>query len=168
MKPTQLAANLADYPNLVVIYLGMTHESFRGLRTLLKLGPQIQKAVAAKPDGLLCHEQMVFSVFPLHLGMRQYWRDFESMEQWTRSLPHQTWWKDFLKDPRGTQFWHEAYCMQGGMEGVYLNIDTIGFLQFAPQVEKKGRMFSSRDRLNLKTQVPMPDPIYTENDLERM
>ncbi|GAB4033916.1 monooxygenase family protein [Spirosoma gilvum] len=168
MKPIQLAADLAEYPNLVVIYLGMTHSSFKGLRAMMKLGPQIQKAVEAKPDGLLQHEQFFFSLLPLHLGMRQYWRDFESMERWTRSLPHQTWWKDFLKDPQGTRFWHEAYCMKGGMEGVYLNIDSIGFLQFAPNVAKKGGMFSSRDRLNLKSETPMPAPVYTENDLEGM
>lgn len=168
MKPIQLAANLADYPNLVVIYLGMTHDSFKGLRTIGKIGPQIQKAVDAKPDGLLLHERLFYGFFPLHVGMRQYWRDFESMEHWTRSLPHQTWWKDFLKDPQGTQFWHEAYCMKGSMEGVYLNIDNIGFLQFAPRTEKIGRMFSSRDRLNLKTDMPMPAPVYTEADLREM
>ncbi|WP_428655671.1 monooxygenase family protein [Runella sp.] len=168
MKPTQLAPDLSEYPNLVVIYLGMTHNSFKGLRTIMKLGPQIDKAVSAKPEGLLHHENLYFGFMPLHVAMRQYWKDFESMERWTRALPHQQWWKDFLKDPQGTRFWHEAYCMKGGMEGVYLDIDNVGFLQFAPKVEKKGRMFSSRDRLDLKTNTPMPAPIYTEKDLENM
>ncbi|QJW90545.1 DUF4188 domain-containing protein [Spirosoma taeanense] len=168
MKPVQLAADLDSYPNLVVIYLGMTHDSFKGLRTMFKIGPQIQKAVDAKPEGLLRHEQLFFGFAPLHLGMRQYWRDFESMENWTRALPHQGWWKDFMKDPQGTRFWHEAYCMKGGMEGVYLNIDNVGFLQFAPKVEKAGRMFSSRDRLNLKSDTPMPTPVYTEADLKKL
>jgi hypothetical protein len=58
--------------------------------------------------------------------------------------------------------------MKGGMEGVYLNIENIGFLQFAPKVEKRGRMFSSRDRLALKTDTSMPAPIYTEKDLDEM
>lgn len=168
MKPKQLAADLAGYPNMVVIYLGMTHDSFKGLRTILKVGPQIDKAVAAKPDGLLLHENLYFGFFPLHVGMRQYWRDFESMEKWTRSLPHQQWWKDFLKDPQGTSFWHEAYCMKGGMEGVYLNMDAVGFMQFAPKVEKAGRMFSSRDRLHLQSDTPMPAPVYTEKELKDM
>lgn len=166
MKPVQLAANLADYPNLVVIYLGMTHDSFRGLRTLITLGPQIDKSVAAKPDGLLRHEQLIFGFAPLHLGMRQYWRDFESMERWTRTLPHQAWWKTFMKDTRGTRFWHEVYCLKGGMEGVYLNIENLGFLGFAPSVEQKGRMFSARDRVSLKTDVPMPPPVLSEQDLD--
>jgi hypothetical protein len=51
--------------------------------------------------------------------MRQYWRDIDSLERWTRSEPHQRWWRDFLKDSGGTGFWHEAYFMAGGAEAIY-------------------------------------------------
>src|SRR3954467_8423833 len=88
--------DLSAYPDLVVIYLGMRVNSLKGLNTVRRLGSQINKAVAQKPDGLLLHEQFFFSLFPPHAGMRQYWRDFESLEQWARSLPHQKWWQDFL------------------------------------------------------------------------
>jgi hypothetical protein len=63
------------------------------------------------------HEDVVF--FPLHAGMRQYWRDYAALEVWTRTLPHKKWWRDFLRDAGGTGFWHELHSMRGGMEAVY-------------------------------------------------
>jgi fumigallin biosynthesis monooxygenase-like protein len=46
-------------------------------------------------------ERLFFSFFPLHVGMRQYWRDFESLKTWARSLPHQKWWQNFVRDSGG-------------------------------------------------------------------
>lgn len=94
-KVNRVSVDLSPYPDLVVIYLGMRVNSLRGLKTLFSFGPKISASVAAKPDGLLLHENFFFSFFPLHAGMRQYWRDFESLEAWARSMPHQKWWQDF-------------------------------------------------------------------------
>ena len=125
--------DLSQYPNLVVIYLGMRVNRLTGLKTLLGFGPGIADAVAAKPDGLLLHENFLFSLFPPHAGMRQYWRDMESLLAWSRSEPHRQWWVNFLKDSGGTGFWHETYLMQGGMEAIYDDIASpIGFMHFAP------------------------------------
>ena len=107
--------DLSAYPDLVVIYLGMRMNAVRGLKTILGFGPRIQDSVKAKPDGLLLHEDLIFSLVPLHGGMRQYWRDFESLERWSRSAPHRDWWQHFLKDSGGTGFWHETYFMHGGI-----------------------------------------------------
>src|SRR5438034_1043709 len=85
-------------PHLVVIYLGMRVEEARGAQTLEALGPQIQAAVEEGPDGLLLHEQLINSEEPLHVGMRQYWRDFDSLEAWALTLPHKSWWTDYLRD----------------------------------------------------------------------
>ena len=63
----------------------------------------------AKPDGLLLHENMILSLFPPHVGIRQSWRDFQSLETWARSEPHRAWWRHFLRDSGGTRFWHETY-----------------------------------------------------------
>jgi len=68
------------------------------LTTLISFGPKIRKSVEARPDGLLLHENLLLSLFPPHAGMRQYWRDFDSLERWARSLPHQLWWQQFLRD----------------------------------------------------------------------
>jgi Monooxygenase af470-like len=112
--------DLAAYPDLVVIYLGMRVRTLKGLITMMGNGPQIDKAGAARPEGLLHYENnIIFGFFPLHVGMRWYWKDFESMELWARSETHRFWWQKFLRDSGGTGFWHEAYFMRGGMEAVY-------------------------------------------------
>ena len=139
--------DLSEYPDLVVIYLGMQVRTLAGLRRLISLGPQIQKSVVAKPDGLLLHENLLFSLLPLHRGMRQYWRDFESLERWARALPHQRWWQQFVRDSGGTGFWHEAYFMRGGMEAIYDDLlGPVGFAKFAPVRQAEGAMFSARRR----------------------
>src|SRR5205814_3470373 len=103
----------------------------RGILRLLGLGPQIDGSVKAKPDGLLLHERLAYSL--RHFGMRQYWRDWESLERWTRSDPHRRWWKQFLRDSGGTAFWHETYFIRGGMEAIYDDVrKPIGMMRFAP------------------------------------
>ena len=98
-------------------------------------GPKIANSAAAQPDGLLLHEQIIYSVFPLHVGMRQYWRDMDSLLAWSRSEPHRVWWQSFLKNSGGTGFWHETYLMKGGMEAIYDDVPKpIGFARFAPVV----------------------------------
>jgi len=64
------SVDLSEFP--VVIYLGMRVNKLRGIFTLLSFGPKINKVVQSAPDGLLCHEPIIYSLFPLHVGMRQY------------------------------------------------------------------------------------------------
>ena len=138
----------------------MRVNSLRGIKTVILMGPRITASVNAKPDGLLVHEGLLFSLFPLHVGMRQYWRDFESMERWSRSLPHQAWWKDFLNDSGGAGFWHETYFMRGGMEAIYDDIPgRLGFGQFAPLSPARGPMFSARNRLKLAGEPGLAAPV---------
>jgi hypothetical protein len=75
--------------------------------------------MAQKPEGLLLHQNLIFSLFFLHAGMRQYWKDFPSLEAWARSEPHREWWENFLRDSGGTGFWHETYFIRGGFEAIY-------------------------------------------------
>lgn len=150
MATNRRTVDLTAYPDLVVIYLGMRVNALRGMATLLKLGPQIERAVAQKPDGLLRHEPLLLSLFPPHAGMRQYWRDFDSLERWARSLPHQGWWREFLRDSKGTAFWHETYFMRGGMEAIYDDLPiALGFSSFLPTTAAKGPMFGARLRAGL-------------------
>ena len=82
------SVDLSAFPDLVVIYLGMRVRTLGGIKMLLGLGPQIDKAGAGRPEGLLHFENnIIFSLFPFHLGMRWYWKDFASMERWARSPP---------------------------------------------------------------------------------
>ncbi len=139
--------DLSSYPDLVVIYLGMRANSLRGLGTVLSFGPRIQQAVDAKPDGLLLHESLFFGLFPLHVGMRQYWRNLAALEKWTRESPHLQWWKTFHKDQAGTSFWHEAYFLRGGIDSVYVATQApTGLQRFAPRIPAHGSMSSARLR----------------------
>jgi len=152
--------DLSAYPDLVVIYLGMRVNTMTGLKTLFGFGPKIAQSVAAAPEGLLVHETMLYSLFPPHLGMRQYWRDFETLEAWARSEPHRAWWKQFLHDSGGTGFWHETYFMDGGMEAVYDDMaNDIGFLRFAPAQDARGGMFSARGRARRQGSAASPAPV---------
>ena len=155
--------DLSGYPDLIVIYLGMRVRTPRGMLKFLKLGVEIRKSVDAEPDGLLLHENYFFS--PVHGGMRQYWRDYESLETWTRTLPHQAWWRDFLRDPGGTGFWHEMYSIRGGMEAVYDDMPKpLGFGTFAPRAPARGRMFGARGRLAREGEAHAP--VLAEQELD--
>jgi len=160
--------DLSAFPDLVVIYLGMRVRALAGIKRLAGLGPQIGKAGAARPEGLLHFENnIIYSLFPLHIGMRWYWRDFESMERWARSEPHRIWWQDFLRSSGGTGFWHETYFMRGGMEAIYddVNLPAVGFQTFAPSAPARGSMFSARTRLHLPGEAPAQPAGVTEQDL---
>jgi hypothetical protein len=152
--------DLSAFPDLVVVYLGMRIRTLAGIKRLMGIGPQIGKAGSARPEGLLHFENnILFSFFPLHVGMRWYWKDFESLEKWARSEPHRRWWQEFLRDSGGTGFWHETYFMRGGMEAVYddLGPRALGFQAFAPNVPAQGPMFSARTRLRVSGEAP-PQP----------
>jgi hypothetical protein len=156
--------DLSQYPDLVVIYLGMRVRSPRGLTKLVRTGREIGAGVAEAPEGLLRHENFLFSLLPPHAGMRQYWRDLDSLERWTRELPHRRWWKDFLHDSAGTGFWHETYLMRGGIEAIYDDIDKpIGLLSFAPTQQARGPVFGARGRLGQGD--PRAEPVVPEDAL---
>jgi hypothetical protein len=159
--------DLSGYPDLVVVYLGMRVNAFAGIRTLFRLGPQIQAAGDARPEGLLhCEQNIIYGIFPFHVGMRWYWRDFATMEAWTRSEPHRAWWTNFLRDSGGTGFWHEVYSIRGGMEAIYDDVaKPIGFAAFAPPAEARGGLFSARQRLKLKGDPPAPPEDVSEREM---
>lgn len=149
MQTTAVRREVPDFsacPDLVVIMLGMQVHTGYGLKTLLGLGKPIDAAVVGRPDRLLHYEnRIIFSLRPTHIGMRWYWRDPQSLEAWSKSDPHRIWWRDFLRDSRGTGFWHETYHLRGGMEAVYVDIGKpVGFSTFMPMVPALGTMASRR------------------------
>lgn len=162
-RPTRETVDLSAYPDLVVIYLGMRVNALTGIKTVLGMGPKIARAAADKPDGLLLHENLLYSL--RHLGMRQYWRDFESLEAWSRSEPHRLWWQSFLRDSGGTGFWHETYLRQGGIEAVYVDMrQRSGLAAFAPVEPAKGALFSARKRAG-RPGEPQTKAAVSEEDL---
>src|SRR4051794_12742456 len=101
-KVNRTTVDLSAYPDLVVIYLGMRVNRGGGLKRLIGIGPKIDKWGKENPAGLLPPEPIYYSLFPLHIGMRQYWRDFDALERWSRSEPHRIWWQQFQRDSGGT------------------------------------------------------------------
>ena len=161
-RPKRETVDLSQYPDLVVIHLGMRVNALTGFKTLLGFGPKISASVEAKPDGLLLHENLIFSL--RHLGMRQYWRDFNALEAWSRSEPHRLWWQTYLRDTGGTGFWHETYFRRGGIEAVYVDMPPTGLGRFAPLEAARGAMFSARKRAGLAGEEASPGAV-TEDEL---
>jgi hypothetical protein len=166
-KPNRTTVDLSAYPELVVIYLGMRVNSLSGFPTLMSFGSKIRKSVEAQPDGLLLHENLMFALFPPHAGMRQYWRDFDSLERWARSLPHLHWWQGFLKDRGGTGFWHETYFRGGQIESVYIDMPPIGLAKFGPVTPARGSLFSARRRLGMGEGTAPPPGVPEEELYQR-
>ncbi|MFI6165911.1 monooxygenase family protein [Nocardia sp. NPDC051052] len=170
MRVNRTTVDLDEYPDLVVIYLGMRVRKPRGMLRLLGLGPKLYSSHQDRPDGLLSHEDVIWSLFPPHWGARQYWRDLDSLEQWTRSAPHRDWWQKFLQDAGGTGFWHEAYFLRGGIDAMYDDMDTsTGMTRFAPVVAARGRMFSTRGRVHDQQSKVAPvvdEKTYYSSELE--
>lgn len=145
-RPERVSVDLSAFPDLVVVYLGYRVSGWQSLKALFGIGPKLLNIQSDKPNGLLTHETIIFGIN--HIGMRQYWRDLDSLETFTRSEPHKAWWQSYSKDMRGAGFWHEAYRRAGGMEAIYLDMPTpIGLASFAAAKAPVGPFMSSRERL---------------------
>jgi hypothetical protein len=154
-KLKRQTVDLSDHPDLVVIRAGMRAESVVGFWKLMKYGYQIIKSVNGTddskpltPDGLLHMEDEIHSLWPPHLVIRQYWEDFDSLEEWTQTGTHRELWDELAESPEGTAFWHELYS-RDGIEAVYNGMDDapIGMMNFAPTETVDGELSSARDRL---------------------
>ncbi|MBJ6122733.1 monooxygenase family protein [Sphingomonas mollis] len=138
--------DLSGYPDLVMVLLGFKVRRWRALPALFGIGRGLAAMRTAKPDGLLGDEQFMFGWN--HLGIRQYWRDAESLGRFTRDTPHAGWWRDFLRDTQGCGFWHEAYHARGGIEAIYVGMpERPGLGGFAPIRQPVGPFMSSQGRM---------------------
>ena len=139
------SVDLSGYPDLVVVYLGYRAKSLKSARSLLRIGRGLRLVKKNPPDGLLSHEDLWFGF--MHPGFRQYWRDFDSLEAFTRAAQHKAWWSDFARDSGGGGIWHETYRLRGGMEAIYSGVPGIGFASFAPERTPIGSFMSARQRV---------------------
>jgi hypothetical protein len=145
--PLRETVDLSGFPDLVVVLLGFKVRRLRALPALFDVGRGLASMRSDPPDGMLEHEQFLFGWN--HLGIRQYWRDLDSLGRFTRSAPHAGWWRNFLSDMRGSGFWHEAYSARGGFEAIYVGLpERTGLATFAPIRAPVGPLMSGRDRLD--------------------
>lgn len=145
MSYPRSSPDLSDYPDLTVIYLGFRISSLKSLLKLPRIGQGLRAVQANPPPGLLAHENMMFS--PLHFGFRQYWRDWECLEAFTRDRTHMGWWRDFARTGGGAGIWHETYRMRGGMEAIYSGMPPTGLGRFAPPCDPVGPLRHARQRI---------------------
>jgi hypothetical protein len=64
LHPRDCLTRISDFAR------GMRVNAPGGVKTLVSFGPKIRKSVEARPEGLLLHENLLFSLFPPHAGMR--------------------------------------------------------------------------------------------------
>ena len=144
--PKRQSVDLSQYPDLVMIMLGFRLRGWRGLLALRRIGPGLNQMARERPEGLLGHESMMFSLF--HFGFRQYWCDFDSLERFTRSEPHADWWRRIRALSAGAGFWHETYHARGGVEALYVAMpEPVGLQRFAPERQPVGPFLSARARV---------------------
>jgi hypothetical protein len=142
--------DLSAFPDLVVVLLGFKVRGLRGIAATLNIGRGLTALRRNPPEGMLLDERFLFGWN--HIGIRQYWRDFESLERFTRDPLHAGWWRDFLRDTHGCGFWHETYSTSRGMEAIYIDMPRrVGFGTFAPIRHPVGPFMSSRDRLQARS-----------------
>lgn len=144
MSYSRRSVDLSRYPGLVVVYLGYRAKSVRAVWSLLRIGRGLRAIQRNPPDGLLSHEGLWFGF--MHPGFRQYWRDFDSLEAFTRAPQHSAWWGDFARNPTYGGIWHETYRLSGGMEAIYSGMPRIGLASFAPERIPIGAFKSARQR----------------------
>ena len=150
MTYSRRSVDLSGYPDLIVVYLGYRASNLRALRKLVGMARGLRQVKRHKPDGLLSHEDMWFGF--MHPGFRQYWRDFESLEAFTRASMHKGWWSDFARDPQGG-IWHETYRLRGGMEAIYSGVPAMGLASFAPERAPEGSFMRARERITVGSLV---------------
>src|SRR5437016_14241470 len=62
------SVDLGAFPDVLVIYLGMPFRALPGIKTLLGLGRQNDKAGAGRPEGLLhFYTNILYRLFRLHV-----------------------------------------------------------------------------------------------------
>ena len=140
------SVDLAGYPDLVMIMLGFRLRGWRGLRAMRRIGPGLAQIARDQPDGLLAQDNMRFGL--LHFGFRQYWRDLDALERFTRSEPHADWWRRIRELSAGAGFWHETYHARGGIEALYVAMpEPVGLQRFAPERRPVGPFMTARSRV---------------------
>jgi hypothetical protein len=144
--PNRQSVDLSGYPDLVMIMLGFRLRGWRGLLAMRRIGPGLNQIARERPEGLLAHEGMMFSLS--HFGFRQYWRDLDALERFTRSEPHAEWWRRIRELSSGAGFWHETYHAKGGIEALYVAMPApVGLQCFAPERRPVGPFMSARARV---------------------
>ena len=110
---------VASLPSLVMelglVRVGLVARGWSARGAVRRLaGAAMRAAESAKKSGAgLLHAER-FRAGPGHLVLLQYWRDYESIEAWTRKPPHSEWIRiaatEVLADPHSVADSLVRYC----------------------------------------------------------
>lgn len=156
--------DLSAYPDLVVICLGMRVNRIAGLRTLIGFGPKIAKAAEPKPEGLLSHESFLWSLFPMHAGIRQYWRDFPSLEPGRGPIPTASGGRIFFATPAAQAFgMRRISAVAGSKQFMMMCLRRSACFISLQRFPRAGRCFPHASEPNCKAKPPWPRRFQKRN-----
>ena len=124
--------------------------SARGaVRSLAKAAERAATEAKVAGAGLLHAER--FAAGTGHVVLLQYWRDYESMEAWTRRPPHSEWWRsavDRMRRKGDLGVYHESFLVpRANVESIYLDSPPVGLMAFGDLDDANGPRTAARDRL---------------------
>lgn len=103
-------AHLWEYPNLCVAIFGVQFHTEEGMQRYDAAGitEEMTPALeAAEADGHLLTRRLLEGNSGILL---QYWRSYDDLDRWARTLPHMRWWRWLLQNSGpDISFYHEIY-----------------------------------------------------------
>src|SRR6185312_13854959 len=140
-------AHLWEYPNLCVAFFGVQYHTEEGMRRYDAAGitQEMMPALdAAREEGHLLTR-------PLQEGnggvLLQYWRSYEDLDRWARTLPHMRWWR-WLVQHAGPEisFYHEIYQVKAAEAIFEAGCQPVGPAVFSTTSSIKAGEGGSRAR----------------------
>ena len=140
-------AHLWEHPDLCVAMFGVQFLTPEGQRRYdesginEEIGPALE---AATSDG-----HLLTRVLPEGNGalLIQYWRSYDHLDRWARTLPHMHWWRWLLENVGpDLSFYHEIYQVKAA-EAIYeKGCQPVGPACFATTSEVTAGEGRSKDR----------------------
>lgn len=112
-------ARLWEYPTLCLAFFGVQFltEEGRALYEQSGINAEIPASLESGPnEGLLLTRPLMTPEGPV---LMQYWRSYEDLDRYARTLPHTKWWKWLVQNKgKGVAFYHEIYPVRAA-EAIY-------------------------------------------------
>jgi hypothetical protein len=135
---------------------------WRWIPVLIAVVPALRALLRSRAPGIIGG----FSIYYLSagLGIVQYWRSFEDLEQFARSEdnPYLELWRRYRKAGGangGVGIWYETFLIGADhYEVVYDNMPVIGLAAASKHVAAVGRLETARRRLGGEGEPAVPSP----------
>jgi len=140
-------AHLWEYPNLCVAFFGVQFHTEEGMRRYDAAGiPQEMEPAldAAREVGHLLTRRLQEGNGGLLI---QYWRSYDDLDRWARTLPHMHWWRWLLQNAGSDlSFYHEIYQVKSAEAIFEAGCLPVGPALFATTSSVSGGEGRSKDR----------------------